>query len=65
MILLQNLRSDATKATLSLYKWSFYLIPGYLVLSPPASLVLYKLSGLAATELTFPCENPGGTQDVH
>ena len=47
--------SDQTRqmGTLSLCFYSSYLSPEYLMLPPPASLLFYRLSGLAATERTL------------
>ena len=51
----ENLRSDATKGTHSLFLYSSYLTPGYFVLSSPASLLFSRLFGLAATKPTLSC----------
>ena len=48
----ENLWSGATEGTHSLYLYNSYLSPEYLVLPPPASLLLSRLCGLTATE---PC----------
>ena len=47
--------SDQTQQRGTIYLYSSYSSPGHLVLPPPASLLISRFSGAAATEQTLSC----------